>query len=163
MPSMKTILTLLLITFSFSVSADDRACAALIEELGISPAVQGQGDIKRKVILEGKSKDDIQCQVKFLPDFCTFELGAPLDAPEMYYLQETSYSSVKISYSNRNRFSFKAVTKESTDDWGRITRILKIDREEKGGYELKYEMKEGRFFQNDAKSFKCHVRVVRNS
>ncbi len=158
---MKTILSLLLITFSLSAAANELACGALIEELGITPS---KGEVTmRKINLEGKTKDDKACVVKFLPDYCTFELGAPLETPEMYYLQATSYSSVKINYNIDNRFSFKAVTKETTDDWGQVTKILKIDREDKGGYQLRYEMKEGRFFKNDAKSFKCIVNVVRNS
>jgi hypothetical protein len=158
---MKTLLPVLLLAFSVSVSADD-GCGSLLQEWGITPAVQGQATM-RKITLEGKTKDDVVCQVKFLPDYCTFELNAPLDVPEMYYLQDTSYSSIKITYSDSNRFSFKAVTKETTDDWGQVTKILRIEREKKVGYELEYKLKEGRFFKNDAKSFKCTVNVVRNS
>ncbi len=158
---MKTFLSLILITFSLSVSAEENACGALIAELGIKP---NQGEVTmRKVTLEGKTNDDKECQVKFLPDYCTFELEAPLESAEMYYLQATSTSTVKIIFNTNNRFSFKAVTKETTDDWGQVTKVLKIDRADKGSYELKYEMKEGRFFKNDAKSFKCTVSVLPHS
>lgn len=116
----------------------------------------------RKFTLSGTTKDEEECEVKFLPEFCTFELGAPLETPEMYYLKDTSYSSIKISFREGDKFSFKAVTKESTDNWGKVTRTLKIERAPKAGYELSYYVKEGRIFKDDARSFKCNVSVARN-
>lgn len=160
MRPMQILLSIILLSFSASVSADDRACAALIEEFGIAPLSKGE-TVMRKFQLEGLTKDDRKCSVKFLPDYCSFEIGSPLETPEMYYLKDTSYSTVRFTWNNSNRFSFKAVTKESTDDWGQVTKVLRIDEEGKGGYELKYDRKEGRFFKNDAKSFKCLVNVPR--
>lgn len=152
-------LPLILISLSLSAFAEGEGCAALIEELKIPTPVNGVATM-RKFSLKGKTEDDKKCRVDFVPDFCTFQLGAPLEAPLMYYLMATDVSSVKIKFTPGEKFSFKAVTREDKDDLGKLTKTLEISRAKKGGYKFEFKIQDGVIFKQKVLEYRCEVSLA---
>lgn len=145
---------------SLSVSAEITACEALMEEFEIPAAVNGEATM-RKFSLKGKTTDDKECRIHFVPDFCTFQLEAPLEAPLMYYLMATDTSSVKMKFRRGEKFSFKAVTKEDKEDGlGKFTKLLEISRKKAGGYEARFKLEDGVFFKTEIMDYRCNVSLA---
>ena len=159
---MKILFTFIVILLSVgNVSAESPACDAVIEALGIdaSPAKDG---VIRKFRFTGMVDKAQVCEVTFLPDFCTFQLDAPLKSPLMYYLTDTEVSSVKIQYRAGEKFYLRSTTKESDVSElvikRKFTKILNLKKSEKG-IEVEFRMSEGRFVPKVLSEFKCTVNV----
>lgn len=151
--SMKILL--LIFIFSLPAFAEREACSALIEELKITPQ-QGEATMRRTT-LKGKTDDGKECIVRFMPDYCSFQLEAPLEKPEMYYLMETSISSIGIKFRRGEKFYLKTTTKEEKGaSLGVLTKTLNLEKSD-SVYELKYKIQDGRFIKTTVKSFECVV------
>lgn len=158
---MKTILSLALILFTFSVSAANRACNTVIEELEIDPTPPIDGSMRR-IELNGATSAGEICSIQFLPDFCSFQIGSPLKDKEMYYLMDTDTSSIKITFRKGEKFFFRAVTKETTNDtlWRLFTKTLEMEKFA-DGYRLKFAKREGKFIKDELANFTCTARNLK--
>lgn len=157
---MKTLFTLLLFSLgSLSFGNENSACLPLLEELRVSPTpIDNQ---MRKITFAGTTAEGKNCRMHFLPDYCTFQLEAPLEKVEMYYLMDTDASSVKTKFKSGEKFSLKSVTKEDGAQLLELlTRTLSLEKKFEG-YELKYRVKSGRVFKTDISNFTCIVKPVR--
>lgn len=156
---MKTISALIFLFFTLTAFAESDSCQALIEEFKIDP-VNRTGEI-RNFSLSGKTADQKACVIRFLPDFCAFQLEAPLEKPEMYYLSDTSTSSIRIKFRRGEKFFVKTVTKEDKEgSLGKLTKIVDLEKSP-AGYELGYKLLDGRFFKSELKSFTCVITPAR--
>jgi len=155
---MKALLSIVLILFTFSVSATNRACNTVIEELGIDPTPPADSTLRR-VELKGATSSGELCSIQFLPDFCTFQIDSPLKDKEMYYLMDTDTSSIKITFRRGENFFIRAVTKESREEWlwKLFTRTFEMEKFA-DGYRIKFSWKEGRFIKDEIAAFTCTAR-----
>lgn len=157
--SMKSLLSLVLIVFTFSVSAANRACESIIEELGIDPTPAASGMPIRKVELKGATATGEVCSIQFLPDFCTFQIGSPLKMNEMYYLMDTDTSYVKIKFRRGEKFFVRAVTKETRNEWVWKVFTKSFEMEKfADGYRMKFSWQEGRILKDELVKFTCTAR-----
>lgn len=156
---MKTLLSIVLIVLSFSVSASNRACESVIEELGIDPTPPVDAHIRRYE-LKGATASGEVCSIQFLPDFCTFQIGSPLKLNEMYYLMDTDTASVKITFRRGEKFFLRAVTKETNTPhwtWKVFTKTLGMEKFA-DGYRVSFQWLEGRVIKDELASFTCTAR-----
>lgn len=156
-----TTLAFVLALVTFTAFADSDSCLALLEELSIDP-VNREGSVRR-LTLTGHTKEGKECAIRIMPDFCSFQLEAPLESPEMYYLMDTSISSVQIKFRRGKKFSLRTVTKEAKGPgFGLLTRILDLEKLDTG-YGFNYKVKDGRFIKKDLRSFSCVVTPEKKS